>query len=228
MFCWQDVRIHFVGVWCADSLYRTFLNVPSRLARDTVSSLGFIKRSVHITESVSVTNACHFRHALALDEYRVKFMPEYFLEMNANSVPDNRDVKEVWFAGSHSDVYVISQSTEVINLTCFAFRGGTGRPMTIHDRANAHIEDNDPGPYNAHAGNAPFLWMRQEAAIHDLKLGQREFTWDPKDIDFGQISSMTPVWKMAEMLPIRHQVSFSGTGKHERRYPRDKFGFFIG
>ncbi|KAF8552285.1 hypothetical protein OG21DRAFT_1535523 [Imleria badia] len=93
-FCREGVRIHFVGVW------------------DTVSSLGIIKKEVHITSSASVTNACHFRHALALDERRVKFMPEYFLEVNAHRSdirsprPPIGDVKEVWFAGCHSDVYV--------------------------------------------------------------------------------------------------------------------------
>ena len=77
--------------------------------RDTVSSLGLVKRDVHVTESASVTNACHFRHALALDERRVKFMPEYFLEMNAHHSTGSprsaiSDVKEVWFVGSHSDM----------------------------------------------------------------------------------------------------------------------------
>ena len=92
-----------------------FLIIPQRpklaSTRDTVSSLGLIKRDVHVTESASVTNACHFRHALALDERRVKYIPEYFLEMNAHcSVksprPSDADIKEVWFAGSHSDMYV--------------------------------------------------------------------------------------------------------------------------
>jgi hypothetical protein len=78
-----------------------------------VSSLGIMKKEVHITSSASVTNACHFRHALALDELRVKFMPEYFSEVNAHRSNIRRprravsDVKEVWFAGCHSDVYVI-------------------------------------------------------------------------------------------------------------------------
>ena len=89
--------------------------------RDTVSSLGLIKRDVHVTESASVTNACHFRHALALDERRVKYIPEYFLEMNAHRSTGSprsaiSDVKEVWFAGSHSDVYVIPQSKARIDL----------------------------------------------------------------------------------------------------------------
>ena len=83
------------------------------LIRDTVSSLGLVKRDVHITASASVTNACHFRHALALDERRVKFMPEYFLEMNAHHIEIRSprlavsDVQEIWFAGCHGDVYVI-------------------------------------------------------------------------------------------------------------------------
>jgi uncharacterized protein (DUF2235 family) len=90
-----------------------------------VSSLGLVKRDVHITASASVTNACHFRHALALDERRVKFMPEYFREVNPHrsDIRSPRsavsDVKEVWFAGSHSDVYVMYQSTQGMNLMHF-------------------------------------------------------------------------------------------------------------
>ena len=99
-----------------------------------------------LSTSSSAAHACHFRHALALDERRVKFMPEYFHEMNSRThggkskyivtsdvehsatppherrdspVSDNgtdsavlskgkksrtTEIKEVWFAGSHSDV----------------------------------------------------------------------------------------------------------------------------
>ncbi|KAF9065685.1 hypothetical protein BDP27DRAFT_1167526, partial [Rhodocollybia butyracea] len=48
-----------------------------------------------------------FRHALALDERWVKFLPEY---VNGGLGPATKidskkgDVKEVWFAGSHSDI----------------------------------------------------------------------------------------------------------------------------
>ena len=116
--------------------------------RDTVSSVGLIRGDVFLSTSSSAAHACHFRHALALDELRVKFMPEYFHEMNSQTndgkqyittsldvehtatpaserreftVSDNgangtglsgdkknnpTDIKEVWFAGSHSDVWV--------------------------------------------------------------------------------------------------------------------------
>ena len=50
-------------------------------------------------------HVCGFRHALALDERRVKFVPEY---ANNGAAPDSEreDIKEVWFSGSHSDMYV--------------------------------------------------------------------------------------------------------------------------
>lgn len=65
---------------------------------------------------------CYFRHALALDERRVKFLPEYvchgdsllLLTNGTSSQPSSTGtqsppacsphVKEVWFAGNHSDV----------------------------------------------------------------------------------------------------------------------------
>ena len=51
-----------------------------------------------------MAHVCAFRHALALDELRVKFLPEY---ANGGGEPGpHPQVKEVWFAGSHSDVYV--------------------------------------------------------------------------------------------------------------------------
>ena len=48
-------------------------------------------------------HVCVFRHALALDERRVKFLPEY---VNGGMGPKSGegDVKEVWFAGAHSDM----------------------------------------------------------------------------------------------------------------------------
>ncbi|KAG9319016.1 hypothetical protein JVU11DRAFT_1137, partial [Chiua virens] len=93
-FSWRDLRVHFVGVW------------------DTVSSVGFTKDDVFLSTSSCATHACHFRHTLALDERRVKFMPE------KNKPPD---IKEVWFAGCHSDV------------------GGTSKPGKSHLSGNVSL-----------------------------------------------------------------------------------------
>ncbi|KAF8554222.1 hypothetical protein OG21DRAFT_1115500 [Imleria badia] len=202
-FSWKDLRVHFVGVW------------------DTVSSVGLIRGDVFLSTSSSAAHACHFRHALALDELRVKFMPEYFREMNAqtddgkskyivtssevehaasptsdrreSTVSDNgthlsenkkktTEIKEVWFAGSHSDV------------------GGRNRPGKSHQ-----------------AGNVSLLWMRREATANGLVLEPTDIVWVPDDLDFGTSSSMTSTWRAIEYMPIKHQVSFSGGGEDARR-----------
>ncbi|KAJ8490190.1 hypothetical protein ONZ45_g13289 [Pleurotus djamor] len=99
--CHDDVKVHFVGAW------------------DTVSSIG-VFRGKSFPETVSgMTHVCHFRHALALDERRAKFQPEF---VNGGLGPLERenganrgDVKEVWFAGSHSDIGGGNISNEDLN-----------------------------------------------------------------------------------------------------------------
>ena len=93
--------------------------------RDTVSSIG-IARGKRVLPGTTdgMTHVCYFRHALALDERRVKFLPEYArggttldpntpLEEPQESDDDVRrngrgttppPTLEVWFAGSHSDM----------------------------------------------------------------------------------------------------------------------------
>ncbi|KAJ8509358.1 hypothetical protein ONZ45_g8477 [Pleurotus djamor] len=85
--CHENVKVHFVGAW------------------DTVSSIG-IFRGQSFPETVSgMGHVCHFRHALALDERRAKFQPEY---VNGGLGPiegsTRGDVKEAWFKGTHSDI----------------------------------------------------------------------------------------------------------------------------
>jgi hypothetical protein len=58
-------------------------------------------------------HTCVFRHALALDERRVKFLPEYRYG-GASQIGSGNDpasptlsipkVKETWFRGSHPDM----------------------------------------------------------------------------------------------------------------------------
>ena len=86
----RDCVVHFLGLW------------------DTVKSYGFIVPTSlpHLRHNPIVRTV---RHALALDERRSYYQatswggvddPEY----NDQHHGDSLDVKEVWFAGSHSDV----------------------------------------------------------------------------------------------------------------------------
>ena len=86
--CWPGrVEIRFLGLW------------------DTVKAFGvFWPRSLPHTRHNSDVGIV--RHALALDERRRSFLPTSWggLDDYVESAPSGQCVKEVWFAGSHSDV----------------------------------------------------------------------------------------------------------------------------
>ncbi|PPQ90221.1 hypothetical protein CVT25_001664 [Psilocybe cyanescens] len=55
--------------------------------------------------TTGMKHVCTFRHALALDELQVKLLPGDYIEAGSEeNTPLLGDVKEVWFAGSHSDI----------------------------------------------------------------------------------------------------------------------------
>ena len=72
--------------------------------RDTVSSIGFARGRSLPETTTGMKHVCVFRHALALDERRVKFLPEYASGGVGPIQSEMGDVKEVWFAGTHSDM----------------------------------------------------------------------------------------------------------------------------
>jgi uncharacterized protein (DUF2235 family) len=80
----RECKPHFVGVW------------------DTVSSLGWVYNTVNFPYT-RVTKNPDFhivRHAVSIDERRAFFRDNLFGEPHDSG----QDVKEVWFAGVHSDV----------------------------------------------------------------------------------------------------------------------------
>ncbi|KAF8588043.1 hypothetical protein K439DRAFT_1336270 [Ramaria rubella] len=87
-FSRDNVHVHFLGAW------------------DTVSSVGILKdKTLPLTDTAD--HVSYFRHALALDERRVKFLPEYVY--GASDAPSTSSglrphIKEVWFPGTHSDI----------------------------------------------------------------------------------------------------------------------------
>jgi len=91
-------------------------SISDEPSRDTVSSVG-VNRTKNLPSTETCDHICYFRQALALDEFRVKFLPEYVYgsmshQPKSQFVPPHADdhfndhVKEVWFAGRHSDMYV--------------------------------------------------------------------------------------------------------------------------
>ncbi|KAJ7476116.1 hypothetical protein FB451DRAFT_1033478 [Mycena latifolia] len=149
--------VHFVGAW------------------DTVASVGII-RGQPLPLTTSADHICHFRHALALDEHRVRFMPEYINGSCSQTCEPpqpskNRgDIKEVWFAGTHSDI-------------------GGG------NRVNKELT----------LGRVPLLWMENEASSAGLCLepqrGGGVWHWHQLK-DEAPTESLTGGWRFLEILPF--------------------------
>ena len=122
----QTLQGHVFETECKGPLYRCLVCFKYFLCscisdniwnRDTVSSVGVIRgKSLPGTNEFDPDSVCYFRHALALDERRVKFLPEYVC---GGETYDSSRVKEVWFAGCHSDMCVSSFSYARISNGCW-------------------------------------------------------------------------------------------------------------
>lgn len=101
----KNVHIHFVGVWSVFLRVSHHYIEPSVFPRfrDTVFSVGFDRNKTFPYATSSCDRICYLRRALALDERRVKFLPEYVYGGRSSVVDDER-IKEVWFAGTRGDV----------------------------------------------------------------------------------------------------------------------------
>lgn len=75
-------EIKFLGLW------------------DTVSSLGWVYDPILFPYTVNNKSVKAVRHAIAIDEKRTLFLPLLW----GKKFCEEQDIKEVWFAGVHSDV----------------------------------------------------------------------------------------------------------------------------
>ncbi|KAG2145764.1 hypothetical protein DEU56DRAFT_181227 [Suillus clintonianus] len=172
----RSVVMHFIGVW------------------DTVSSVG-VNKTMNFPSTATCDHVCYFRQALALDERRVKFLPEYAYGAMSNrsnwfkyqelALPptDEGRIKEVWFAGSHSDV------------------GGACWKKTSY-------------PHDFR--NIPLLWMLKEAHEAGLLVNPRDvaFNYESEPIMEARVTdSLCFWWWVFETLPIVHLSFNSNTLK---------------
>lgn len=170
----RSVAIHFIGVW------------------DTVSSVG-VRKTKNFPSTDTCDHVCYFRQALALDERRVRFLPEYVYggmrsdwhkyQVSAPSPTDEGRIKEVWFAGSHSDV------------------GGARWKKKSY-----------PNDFR----NIPLLWMLEEAREAGLLLNPREVAFKHENESFLKPEVTDPsnlAWWLLEILPIGHLCFNSNTLK---------------
>ena len=170
--------------------------------RDTVS-VGIL-RGRPFPLAHSAEHICYFRHALALDERRVKFLPEYISGDNGEKVHNGDTlgrlcVKEVWFTGTHSDV---------CDARHFASGGG--------NRVNIRLDGRHPS----------FLWIANEVILSGLEFDASGIDWlwnGGPDAKVPVIESLTwPWWTMLEYLRFPRLTyeddSFHGTYPMSEEY----------
>lgn len=81
----SNIKVYFLGIW------------------DCVNSVAVLERKTPVPVPVKGT-AHYVRHAVAIDERRVKFKPALLAQDVRCKGSKDEDIKEVWFPGCHGDV----------------------------------------------------------------------------------------------------------------------------
>lgn len=153
------IKVHFLGLF------------------DTVSSVGTFdvpfSRKTKLPE-VSGT-AEHVRHAVAIDERRVKFKAALLKqEINANGHDENEDIEEVWFAGNHGDVGggwpAVSPEKKALN-----FWGKC--KLWIYGEEESDV-GGDVGDDSYQASDIALKWMIDELEKLGKKVNGDQILWD--------------------------------------------------
>lgn len=168
-----------------------------------MSSVGVVRERNLPGTTDGMQHVCFFRHALALDERRVKFLPEYAWggvarnstrRVEGKHTEQRSDLlahtKEVWFAGTHSDMLVECSAIIACHLIIFDINRGGG---------------NVSNP-NMDRGKPPLRWMYREAQSAGLRLKDTDLKLEWATL--GVINeSLTWVWQLFECFPIK-QLSY--------------------
>ena len=86
-FCRPSVEVHFLGLF------------------DCVNSVGQFEIPLFRKSSsyVPIRGAKHIRHAVSINERRLKFKPALY-QLDDSKPQSDKRLKEMWFAGNHADV----------------------------------------------------------------------------------------------------------------------------
>ena len=159
---------------------------------------------------LSTSGVCYFRQALALDERRVKFLPEYVhgganlsqaggddTESDSLSLPS---VKEVWFVGNHADMCARNISHVINIIYLLPYSGG---------RNSAESDVNLFG--------MPLFWMKHEAMMADLRFNPEglKWRWGWKDMPVTVVTKVPKICWLLEYWPVL-QLNYSDAASQSR------------
>ncbi|KOS16610.1 Uncharacterized protein ESCO_004930 [Escovopsis weberi] len=147
-----NIKVYFLGIW------------------DCVNSVAVLEQKAPIP--VPVTGTAHYvRHAVAVDERRVKFKPALLAQdiKHTSKRSATEDIKEVWFPGCHGDVgggWPCASNEPAADQT----------PLTLWQRIKKFWRSSKPqGPSRdieaepLQMSDVPLYWM-----MHELELVGKE------------------------------------------------------
>ncbi|KAF8489057.1 hypothetical protein JB92DRAFT_3148147 [Gautieria morchelliformis] len=183
-FSRENVRVHFIGVW------------------DTVSSVGIVLNKV-LPLTDETDHVCFFRHALALDERLVKYLPEYAHGgVSQQKVAQrNEDTSQPAKARRSAD---LAADEDKVKDTKMGIKSSTSRPHIKEvwfPGTHSDIGGGNQLNLNLKLGKTSGLWMSYEAIFNVLQMRPTKFDWDWKNLRVKE--SLTPVWRIFEWLPIK-------------------------
>ncbi len=154
---------------------------------DTVSTFGWVWDPIFLPHTRNNKSVAAVRHALAIDERRVFFRPNHWGSKT-------QDVKNVWFAGVHSDV-------------------GGGYPEKQSGLAKIVLE------WMIKEARDNFGLLIDDDAYRRYVLGEGPGYQGPSDTA-AQHESLKGPWWLVEFLPQRERTWKSGTERRVWHFPR--------
>ncbi|KAG8158242.1 hypothetical protein KVR01_012003 [Diaporthe batatas] len=224
-----NIKVFFLGIW------------------DCVNSVAVLEREAPVPQPV-VGTANHVRHAVAIDERRVKFKAALLAQDKEDAEHNHEDIKEVWFPGCHGDVgggWPASKDN--------AFDNGKETEMTFWQRIK-HFwwTRQDKGPGKAlgadrlQLSDVPLAWMIREIELVGEQDPSAALKWRPTvhhfkehftkkkhkamkgaihdSLALGKGTSLFKVmlWKFMEWLPIIKRWELELHGWENVRFPLNK------
>jgi hypothetical protein len=201
--------------------FNVFQGMLNPFNRDTVAAVGLRHQTLPLVVG-SCDHICFIRHALTLDERRASFLPLPIGNTQADSSRScekrpshDAHIKEVWFAGTHSEVYDICFVLYFCNSSGLTPLSGGG------SRLNVDLD----------SGNISLNWMRQEAQLAGLRISTPDLRLRLIDLEGIPEDSLKGRWKPLQFflvgrpkrqVQLNHTIHVSVLFKNAEYKPRAK------
>lgn len=165
-FCRANAKVYFLGLF------------------DTVNSVGTFDTAGPSRYLPTVLKtADHIRHAVSIDERRLKFKPALLAQDQRQNKSDDEDIEEVFFAGNHGDV-------------------GGGWPAPGNDIERDEADD------PVQLSDIPFAWMISELREVAAKEPTNALVFNANvDVFMENFGGKV---KDAQMAPLHDPLKFGG------------------